>query len=57
MKNQLTKLLGWIDERFPLTALWKEHVSEYYARRTSTSGISSARCAAVLVIQIVSGIS
>ena len=24
-------LLGWIDARFPLTALWKEHLSEYYA--------------------------
>src|SRR3981189_3122331 len=24
-------LIGWIDERFPLTKLWKEHVSEYYA--------------------------
>ena len=22
---------GWIDERFPMTALWKEHASEYYA--------------------------
>jgi ubiquinol-cytochrome c reductase cytochrome b subunit len=24
-------LLGWIDERFPLSRLWKEHLSEYYA--------------------------
>ena len=24
-------LLGWIDQRFPLTKLWKEQVSEYYA--------------------------
>src|ERR1700693_5814128 len=24
-------LIGWIDERFPLTKLWKEQVSEYYA--------------------------
>jgi ubiquinol-cytochrome c reductase cytochrome b subunit len=23
--------LGWIDQRFPLTKLWKEQVSEYYA--------------------------
>lgn len=25
------QLLGWIDARFPLTKLWKEHLSEYYA--------------------------
>jgi ubiquinol-cytochrome c reductase cytochrome b subunit len=24
-------LIGWIDQRFPLTKLWKEQVSEYYA--------------------------
>ena len=22
-------LLGWIDQRFPLTSLWKSQVSEY----------------------------
>ena len=27
------KLLVWIDERFPLSAFWKKHVSEYYAPR------------------------
>jgi len=27
------KLLAWIDERFPLSAFWKKHVSEYYAPR------------------------
>src|SRR6202023_4135435 len=24
-------LIGWIDQRFPLTKLWKEQVAEYYA--------------------------
>jgi ubiquinol-cytochrome c reductase cytochrome b subunit len=24
-------LLDWIDQRFPLTKLWKEHIAEYYA--------------------------
>lgn len=24
-------LLGWIDQRFPLTRFFKEHASEYYA--------------------------
>src|SRR3984957_8274708 len=23
--------IGWIDERFPLTKLWNDHVAEYYA--------------------------
>lgn len=24
-------LLGWVDARFPLSKMWKEHLSEYYA--------------------------
>ena len=28
---ETTGLLGWIDQRFPATKLWKEHLSEYYA--------------------------
>ena len=27
----LNSLLNWVDERFPLTATWKQHLSEYYA--------------------------
>ena len=27
----MQKVLNWIDDRFPLTALWKSQVSEYYA--------------------------
>ncbi len=26
-----SKLMGWIDERFPATQLWNEHIAEYYA--------------------------
>ena len=29
--NTLQRLLGWVDERFPLTSVWKEHLAEYYA--------------------------
>ncbi len=25
------RFMGWVDDRFPLTQLWKEHVSEYMA--------------------------
>lgn len=26
-----TGFLGWIDDRFPLTKMWRDHVSEYFA--------------------------
>ena len=29
--TESTGFLGWIDDRFPLTKVWKEHLSEYYA--------------------------
>ena len=29
--GKLAALVAWIDARFPLTKLWKEHLSEYYA--------------------------
>src|SRR5260221_11290879 len=29
--NDSRGLIGWIDQRFPLTKLWKEQVSEDYA--------------------------
>ena len=34
MANQTTEkksLLGWVDARFPLSKMMKEHVTEYYA--------------------------
>ena len=27
----MSNIMNWIDERFPATKMWKEHVSEYYA--------------------------
>ena len=32
------KLMTWIDNRFPATKLYKEHLSEYYAPKTSIFG-------------------
>src|SRR5207253_762569 len=29
--HKTTGFLGWIDDRFPLTKIWKDHISEYYA--------------------------
>jgi len=49
--------LQWVDERFPLTALWKSQVSEYYAPKNFNFWYYFGSLALlVLVIQIVSGI-
>jgi ubiquinol-cytochrome c reductase cytochrome b subunit len=53
MKN----LLNWVDERFPLTASYKAHLSEYFAPRNFNFWYFFGSLALlVLVIQIVSGI-
>lgn len=31
MSSFVNSFINWIDERFPLRTLWKEHMSEYYA--------------------------
>jgi len=50
-------LLNWIDERFPLSALWKEHLAEYYAPKNFNFWYFFGSLALlVLVMQIVSGI-
>src|SRR5690606_16130568 len=54
---ETTGLLGWIDERFPLTSTWKQHVSEYYAPKNFNFWYFFGSLAMlVLVIQIVTGI-
>jgi len=51
------KILNWIDARFPLTALWKSQVSEYYAPKNFNFWYYFGSLALlVLVIQIVTGI-
>ncbi len=51
------KLLNWIDNRFPLSALYKEHMSEYYAPKNFNFWyIFGSLALLVLVIQIVTGI-
>lgn len=57
MMTLLTKLIGWIDERFPLVSTWKAHASEYYAPKNLNFWYFFGSLALlVLVIQIVSGI-
>ncbi|MGE8549059.1 cytochrome bc complex cytochrome b subunit [Alcaligenes sp. WGS1538] len=54
---ETTGLLGWIDRRFPLTSLYKEHMSEYYAPKNFNFWYFFGSLALlVLVIQIVTGI-
>jgi quinol-cytochrome oxidoreductase complex cytochrome b subunit len=50
-------LIGWIDERFPLTKLWKEQVAEYYAPKNFNFWyFFGALSLVVLVNQLVTGI-
>jgi ubiquinol-cytochrome c reductase cytochrome b subunit len=50
-------LLGWIDQRFPLTALWRSQVSEYYAPKNFNFWYYFGSLALlVLVNQLVTGI-
>jgi ubiquinol-cytochrome c reductase cytochrome b subunit len=51
------KLLNWVDNRFPASKLYKEHLSEYYAPKNFNMWyIFGALAMLVLVIQIVTGI-
>jgi ubiquinol-cytochrome c reductase cytochrome b subunit len=50
-------ILTWVDQRFPLVSLYKEHLSEYYAPKNFNFWYYFGSLAMlVLVIQIVSGI-
>ena len=51
------KLLNWVDNRFPASKLFKEHMSEYYAPKNfNFFYIFGSLSLLVLVIQIVTGI-
>jgi ubiquinol-cytochrome c reductase cytochrome b subunit len=55
--SKSTGLLGWIDQRFPLTKMWKEQVSEYYAPKNFNFWYYFGSLALlVLVNQLVTGI-
>jgi len=57
MSTESSGFLGWIDERFPLTKVWKEHLSEYYAPRNFNFWYFMGSLALlVLVLQIITGI-
>ncbi|WP_157268349.1 cytochrome b [Azohydromonas aeria] len=51
------KLLNWVDNRFPASKLYKEHLAEYYAPKSLNFWyIFGSLALLVLVIQIVTGI-
>src|SRR5688572_28196981 len=55
--SSLTRLVNWVDDRFPLTRLWKEQWGEYIAPKNFNFWYYFGSLATlVLVIQIVSGI-
>ncbi len=61
MSNNVEKILcaglEWVDDRFPLSKMWKEHLSEYYAPKNFNFWYFFGSLALlVLVIQIVTGI-
>ncbi|MEJ2379703.1 MAG: cytochrome bc complex cytochrome b subunit [Gammaproteobacteria bacterium] len=57
MSNSSSTFLGWIDARFPLSKMWKEHLSEYYAPKNFNFWYFFGSLALlVLVNQIVTGI-
>jgi ubiquinol-cytochrome c reductase cytochrome b subunit len=52
-----TRLMGWVDNRFPATKLYKDHLSEYYAPKNfNWMYFFGSLAMLVLVIQIVTGI-
>ena len=51
------KLMSWVDNRFPASKLYKEHLSEYYAPKNFNFWyVFGSLSLLVLVIQIVTGI-
>jgi ubiquinol-cytochrome c reductase cytochrome b subunit len=55
--SRLKAFGAWIDQRFPMTKMWKEHASEYYAPKNFNFWYYfGALSLVVLVLQIVTGI-
>jgi len=55
--HKTTGFLGWIDDRFPLTKMWKDHLAEYYAPKNFNFWYYFGSLAMlVLVNQLLTGI-
>lgn len=57
MSNYLQGLVTWIDERFPLTRIWNDHLARYYVPKNFNFWYFFGSLAlVVLIIQLISGI-
>jgi ubiquinol-cytochrome c reductase cytochrome b subunit len=57
IQHWAVRLFEWVDARFPLSAQWKEHLSEYYAPKNFNFWYYFGSLSLlVLVLQIVTGI-
>lgn len=55
--HKTTGFMGWIDDRFPATKMWKDHISEYYAPKNFNFWYFFGSLAMlVLVNQLLTGI-
>ncbi|TDU26452.1 ubiquinol-cytochrome c reductase cytochrome b subunit [Panacagrimonas perspica] len=55
--HKTTGIMGWIDDRFPATKLWKDHLTEYYAPKNFNFWYYFGSLALlVLVNQLITGI-
>jgi hypothetical protein len=55
--HKTTGFVGWIDDRFPMTKLWRDHISEYYAPKNFNWWYTYGSLALlVLVNQLLTGI-
>jgi len=55
--GRMARFIDWVDERFPLTAMMKEHVTEYYAAKSfNVWYVFGVLALVVLILQIVTGI-
>ena len=55
--SMLRNFVGWIDERYPLTKVWNEHLAQYYAPKNFNFWYYFGSLAMlVLVLQIVTGV-
>jgi ubiquinol-cytochrome c reductase cytochrome b subunit len=53
----MKSMLAWVDERYPVTKVWNEHLAQYYAPKNFNFWYFFGSLALmVLVIQIVSGV-
>jgi ubiquinol-cytochrome c reductase cytochrome b subunit len=57
MQNEKFSIIGWVDKRFPLTKLIREHATEYYASKNFNIWYGFGVLAfVVLILQIFTGI-